>query len=291
MKRVLKKARAWTPLNVAVTSGLRALLRGVGRPAPAPVVRYLPRVGEVAAPLPTGNILRLWSMGDDDIATAVFWRGWWGHEPETSRHFYELARSARVTLDIGAHVGFFSLLAAFANPAGTVHAFEPLPPVHGRLARNVALNRLDNVSIHSVALGNRSGRAEFFHVPNSIPSSSSLSRAFMESRVPKDRLAAVEVEVVTTDKFIARHGITGVDLVKIDTEATEDAVLEGMVETLQRDSPAVVCEVLSDGLASAIEDILRPLGYTFFLLTDAGRHPCEHVTPHPTWRNFLFERA
>lgn len=291
LKSGVKRVRSWPALNIPATTGLRSVLARTGRAAPDSLVRYLPRAGVVEAPLPDGQTLRLWSKADDDIANAVFWRGWSGHEPETSPHFYELARSARVTLDVGAHVGYFSLLAAFANPAGQVHAFEPLPAVRERLERNVALNGLQNVSVHSAALADRRGRAEFFHVPDSIPSSSSLSRSFMESIVDKDRLAVADVEVVTTDEFLAERGVTGIDLVKIDTEATEDAVLRGMVETLRRDGPAVVCEVLEDGPAEGIEAVLRPLGYRFSLLTPDGRRRCERVTPHPTWRNFLFERS
>jgi FkbM family methyltransferase len=290
LKGGLKRVRDWPPLNLPATSGLRSLLHRAGRPAPAPLVRYLPRVGTVEARLPPGDVLRLWSRGDDDIASAVFWGGWSGHEQETSPHFYELARGAGVVLDVGAHVGYFSLLAALANPAAQVHAFEPLPAVRARLERNIALNHLTNVAVHTVALGDRRGRAEFFHVPGTIPSSSSLSREFMESIVAPGRLAVADVEVTTADAFLAERGVTAVDLVKIDTEATEDAVLEGMVETLRRDGPAVVCEVLPDGPASRIEEILRPLGYRFALMTGEGLEPCEHVVPHARWRNFLFQR-
>ncbi|HWC12710.1 MAG TPA: FkbM family methyltransferase [Acidimicrobiales bacterium] len=290
LKECIKKARDYPPLNRAMTSALRSGVRRAGR-VPAPLVRFLPRVGTVEAPLPSGDTLRLWSRGDDDIATAVFWRGWSGHEPETSPYFYELATRASVTLDVGAHVGYFSLLAALANRSGTVHAFEPLPAARARLERNLSLNRLGNVFVHAVALADRSGSAEFFYVPDSIPSSSSLSRPFMESIVAKDRLAVAEVSVTTGDQFVAAHDIEKVDLVKIDTEATEDAVLEGMVDTLERDGPSVICEILPDAPAKAIEDLLRSLGYRFALITGSGPRPCEHVTPHPTWRNFLFRRS
>jgi FkbM family methyltransferase len=193
-----------------------------------------------------------------------------------------------VTIDVGAHVGYFSLLAGLANPEGTVYAFEPLAPVHARLQRNVALNELANVHCETVALGRRAGTAEFFHVPDSIPSSSSFSREFMESIVAKERLVARPVAVTTLDEFLAERAVTGVDLVKIDTESTENDVLAGMLETLRRDRPAIVCEVLPGGPAEEIEELLRPFGYRFDLLTDRGPVPSEHVEPHSSWRNFLF---
>jgi hypothetical protein len=69
------------------------------------------------------------------FATMLFWRGWDGDEPETSPFFFDCPRASRLTLDIGANVGYFALLAPNANPNGHVHAFEPLLKVHERLAQ------------------------------------------------------------------------------------------------------------------------------------------------------------
>ena len=241
------------------------------------------------AVLPSGAVLRKWSRGEDDIASPVFWRGWAGHEPETAERFWELATTARVTLDIGAHVGYFSLLASLANPSGRVYAFEPLARVRERLVRNVALNELDNVTCLPLALGSTQGKAQFFHVDDGMPSSSSLSSEFMRSIVDDGRLVSSEVDVTTVDSFVAEHGLRGsVDLVKADTENTEDDVFRGMTETLATDRPAIVCEVLKASTGEALETILGPLGYRFVLLTDRGSVPCEHIRPHEGWRNFSF---
>ena len=275
-------------VNQTLTTALRAALPPRIRMRPS-VARYLPRVGVVEAALPSGGVLRLWSRGDDEIASIIFWRGWSGHEPETATAFYEWARSARVTLDIGAHVGYFALLAACANPAGRVFAFEPLPRVRDRLDRNVALNGLENVASLSIALGSCSGKAEFFHVDDGIPSSSSLSGEFMRSIVDETRLASSEVDVMTVDQFVAENGLAGsVDLVKIDTENTEDEIFRGMTHTLETDRPVIVCEVLQMRTGEAIEAILTPLGYQIFHLTADGAERCDHIRPDPAWRNYCF---
>jgi FkbM family methyltransferase len=284
----VKAAVTWSPVNSLVTTALRAALPLSARNWP-PVARYLPRAGVVQAALPSGGVLRMWSRGDDDIATTVFWRGWAGHEPETAEPFIGLARSARVVLDIGAHVGYFSLLAALANPAGRVYAFEPLARVRERLVRNVALNGLGNVSCLPLAMGSREGKSEFFHVADGIPSSSSLSEEFMRSIVSDGRLVSSEIDVTTVDAFVESEGLTGsVDLVKLDTENTEDDVFRGMVRTLETDRPAILSEVLKAGTGAAIEAILGPLGYRYFHLTDKGPVPCDGIRPDPVWRNLLF---
>lgn len=277
----------WRPLNLIVTDALRATLSERVRHHPT-FVRYARRVGVVEAALPNGRVLRMSSGGDDDIAGPLFWRGWAGYEPETSPLFYELARSARVTLDIGAHVGYFALLAALANARGRVYAFEPQAMVHARLARNVALSAAPNITCLPLAAGSPAGTAEFFHVKRGVPTSSSLSQSFMRSVVSNDELTSSTVEVVEIDRFVEAHDLTGVDLVKIDTETTESAVVRGMMGTVRRDRPDIFCEVLRPEVGAAIEALLKPLDYEFFLLTAAGPVACTHISPNPPWLNFVF---
>lgn len=275
-------------MNSPVTATLRAALPERARNQPF-VSRYLPRAGAVEAKLPSGRVLRMWSRGDDDIASPIFWRGWAGHEPETAMWFWERAASAEVTLDIGAHVGYFTLLASLANSSGRVYAFEPLVRVRERLIHNVALNGLENVTCLPLAIGSKEGMATFFHVDHGMPSSSSLSGEFMRSIVDDGRLATSEVEVTTVDRFVDEHGLRGsVGLVKVDTENTEDDVFRGMTETLAYDRPAIVCEVLKASTGEALEAILGPLGYRFLLLTKHGRLERDRIRPHEGWRNFAF---
>ena len=280
--------RGYAPLNIVLTTTLRGIVRRTGRDSPI-LARYLPRVGGFETRLPDGRIMRMWSRGDDEITSAVYWGGWAGHEKETSSVFWDLARSARVVLDVGAHVGYFSLLASFANPSARVHSFEPLPPVHQRLRYNVSLNGINNVVCHELAVGDIPGRNRFYHLQDCIPSSSSLSRQFMEPIAGDRPLVASEVDVTSIDDFVATNNLRGVDLVKIDTEGTEDAVIAGMERTITEDRPALICEILPDGPASAVEKIMAPFDYQYFLLTDTGPTWCPRVEPHPKWRNFLFQ--
>jgi hypothetical protein len=76
---------------------------------------------------------------------------------------------------------------------------------------------------------------------------------------------------------------------KIDTETTEPQVLSGMTETLAKDHPLIVCEVLKDrGAESRLEAILSPLGYRYYHLTPSGPVLRQHVEGHPRWLNYLF---
>lgn len=281
----LKRLRVSQPFNFVATSLVQAVLSAFGMRSEF-VIRHLHRAGTVRCRLPNGRILRLWSRGDDWISNQVYWRGWSGYEPETVPLFFRLAVSARVTLDIGAYVGFYALLAAHANPEGRVYAFEPHPGIFPRLERNVALNRLGGVRCVPSAVGDLDGTGELFHVSTAMPSSSSLSREFMEGA---PHLGSSRVAVVTLDRFARENALPRVDLVKIDTEGTEAQVLRGMCETLRRDRPSIVCEVLPGrGAEQPLEAILHPLGYHYYLLTPAGPSPRERIEGHPVWLNYLF---
>lgn len=289
LKYPLRAVRAWPPVNHAVTTTCRAVIERLGW-SPGPLARFLPRAGVVEAALPNGELLRMWSRADDDVTPQVYWKGWSGHEPDTARLFYQQALTARTTVDIGAHVGYFALLAAHANPAGQVYAFEPHPIVYERLAVNARLNGLRNLSCEPTAVGSATGSAQFFHGKR-ISSSSSLSQAFMESIVPASRLVSSVVNVVSLDEFVEDRGIAHVDLVKIDTETTEGEVFQGMTTTLARDEPVVFCEILEQPAADAIEEILEPLGYRYFSLTGEGPREREHIRPMLPWRNYCFVPA
>jgi FkbM family methyltransferase len=224
VKRFLKRLRASQPFNCVATTLARAALRA-GQVQPEFVVRHLHRVGTVKCPLPNGQTLRLWSRGDDWISNQLFWRGLEGYEPETIPVFLRLATNARLTVDVGAYVGLYALLAALSNREGRVYAFEPHPGIHERLVRNVRLNDLANVECLRSAVGLRDSEATLYHVAAGLPSSSSLSLGFMED---KPDLRGSAVTVVALDRFLRDRNVERVDLVKIDTETTEGDVLDGM---------------------------------------------------------------
>lgn len=264
-RKVIKRIRDFPPINLPATSIVRSVVR---EPRPW-LVRYLPRTGIVEAPLPDGTALKLWSLADDWVASPVYWRGWDGYEGETSRPFYERASRARVVLDIGAHVGYFSVLAALANRRSRVFAFEPNPVVFGRLLRNIDVNGLVNVVAVPKAVGCASGTAEFYSVPDGVPANSSLSLEYISTC---EVVESSSVPMVSIDDFVETEGLEIVDLVKIDTETTEADVLEGMAATLERFRPSVFCELLSPEAERRVHDRFAALDYQRRVVAADGRN-------------------
>jgi len=297
VKHTLKRLRVSQPFNRIATSLVRATLRAIGVESPA-VIKHLHRIGTVQSTLPNGRTLRLWSHADDWISNQVFWKGWIGYEPHTASLFYEFAKHSSLTLDVGAYVGFYSILAAHANPCSRVLGFEPLSTAFSRLHRNIALNGLSNVECIESAVGDQDGMADFFHSPAGpeaparagltvgIPCSSSLSRDFMKD-VPN--IQRSKVAITRLETFLLQRRAPRVELMKIDTESTEPAVLEGMGERLARDHPIIVCEVLKGcGTERRLEEILGPLDYRFYLLTPEGPQQQDRIEGHADHLNYLF---
>lgn len=276
-----KVIRSHPAVNVPVTNLLRAGLHSVRRESPW-LVRHLPRSGMVAVRLPNGVRLKLWSRGDDWISTQIFWRGLSGYEPETVPAFFSLAQQAATTIDVGAYVGYFTVMAGLANRAGRVIALEPAAQTFARLRRNVDLNMLRNVDCRNIAAGAAPGTGYLHHMAGAMSMAASLDPGHL---APWEHVTTA-VAVIALDDLLDELGIERVDLMKIDAEATEVEVLSGARRILNRDQPHIICEVLSADSGIRLGELLAPLGYSFFELCREGPRPSPTLSPGHS-RNYL----
>lgn len=153
-------------------------------------------------------------------------------EHQVLRTFLERIRPGDTVLDVGANVGLYALLAAErVGDEGTVHAVEPVEGNRSELETNVHLNELGNLEVWPVAFGEARERL-------SIVEGDNLGAARLSPETDPD---AVEVDVWPADAFLQERGLD-VDVVKIDVEGHELAVLDGMEKTLARDAHTVIVE-------------------------------------------------
>jgi FkbM family methyltransferase len=163
-------------------------------------------------------------------------------------------------------------LGALWNPNLSVVSFEPVPPIFSRLKNNVLLNRLESrIHCENVALSSNSGKATLF-----LPKSETLDLETTGTLVSDGWQATqvtpllVEVATVRFDEYEARHPMR-VDLIKIDVEDFEAAVLEGMRGIIRRDRPFIVCEILSRlHRNERTRKIIEVLDYQAYLITSSG---------------------
>jgi len=167
------------------------------------------------------------------------------YETDVHDAFLAGVREGMTVLDIGAHVGFFALAAARrVGPAGHVVAFEPAPETVAVLAEHVRLNELqDRVEISRAVVSDRVGEVAFYAFGDSM--ANSVSRANVEVLSPQTLdgpATQVTVPSVTLDAFCRERGLRP-DVIKIDVEGAECAVLAGAGEVMATARPVIMCEV------------------------------------------------
>ena len=149
------------------------------------------------------------------------------YEEETTKLFNEILRDGMVVLDIGANIGYFSLIAAArVGESGKVFSFEPSKESFLLLSKNIKLNGYANVVPVEKAISKNVSKQQFFLVND--PASNSLFR----DASGELSQATVEVETTTIDIFMRQYEIN-VDLVKMDVEGAETDVLDGMENTIR----------------------------------------------------------
>ena len=286
LTQAAKQLRASQPFNWCATTAVRLLTHIPGMPTDW-FARHLPRMGQVSVTLSNGRRARFASRGDDWICNRLYWFGLQGYEPEMIPVFMQLAQRARIVFDVGAYIGYYTVLSALMNPSARVYAFEPIPEVHERLRRNVHLNCLQNVTCERLAVGRQDGQTTLFRSDTSMPCSASFSKEFALAHARS--VQAIEVSTITLDAYTEVHDLDRVDIVKVDTESTEPDVLLGMRRLLQQSRPHIFCEVLSSQQrCSGLQETLAPLGYSYYLLTDHGAVPRARICGDPKWKNQLF---
>ena len=148
---------------------------------------------------------------------------WWGKdafEPETYSIFIKLVKSCSLFIDVGANIGYYSLVAAATNKKTKIVSFEPVPLVFSMLKNNIVLN---NLSIHAenMAVSNVNGPVTLY-----IPKDSNVSAS--ENPEFRPDTSKLIVNAVTLDDYCSKNGLGFPDLVKLDTETTEPKIIEGM---------------------------------------------------------------
>lgn len=203
---------------------------------------------------------------DDWLGQYVYLTG--SYEPGTARLFEHLVSVGDGVLDVGANIGFFSLLSATrAGAGGSVVAFEPAPRARQRLHENIDLNQLRNVTVLAVCASDAPGTVTLYEGPKAHTGISSM-------RPIGEGANAVTVDAQPVDDLIER--IPPIRLVKIDVEGAELMALRGMEGLIARDNPFLIIEVTDTYLKAFGHDARQLTGwlgqraYRLYRIADEG---------------------
>ena len=144
-------------------------------------------------------------------------------EEEIIDCWQSMAQEAKTIFDVGANAGIYSLAALAVEPRADVHAFEPTPEIANRLRSTAKLNGLDRLHVHEVAVSMRSGTANLNRCRGELGSNEGMN-FISEAAVTDD---GERVQTIDLDQFCVDQSINEIDLLKIDVQGHEYAVLRG----------------------------------------------------------------
>lgn len=205
----------------------------------------------------------------EHIQQQLFWYGY--YEKSLGDLIKKMLRPGDVFLDIGANVGYFSLLAAAIQPRCRIFSFEPVKDLFEKLEQNIFLNQIKNINAVNAATGEVDEERKLF-----LSGSDNLGMSSFQE--PENFSGMKEtVKVISIDHWFESSGLSKIDLLKLDVEGSELATLKGMKEVLQNQRPALIVEVNPETLSmftlkpDDIYDYLNKLNFDGFIVSEFGR--------------------
>jgi FkbM family methyltransferase len=230
----------------------------LARPSIDLVRKHGPTMGERTIRTKYGFRMKL-DLGDW-VDQHVFATG--EYEPDVIAVVRNSLCAGMTAVDVGANIGFFSLLfAKTVGPTGTVLAFEPQPLVLARLRENIRLNPNLDVEVQAIAASDVVSEIDFFCGPTDHSGIASL-RSFAGSS------QRISVKTAPLDRILASY--PSVNLIKVDVEGAELKAIDGLQDTIRRCQPDLIVEVSNSYLqqmnasAAALCESICRFGYSMF---------------------------
>ena len=184
------------------------------------------------------------------------------HEKLVTNLIKKEIHSGDVVLDIGAHIGYYTLqFANLVGSTGKVYAFEPEPKNFELLKKNVQINKHDNVVLIQKIVSDKDGIVEFF-----VSKLDSIGNKLFKSEESAD---SIKIESTTLDEYF-KDSKEKIDFVKMDIQGGEGKATLGMKNFLKKNNPKIIQEWWPDALKqnhTNPEDhlkFLQHIGYKFY---------------------------
>lgn len=250
---------------------LLSLAAAAARWLPTPVKNALYRLGPISRSLrgalnraAPGGLSEFVVAGGGLTGTKLFlelqtekdyWLG--TYEPELQRAIEDWVRPGTVAYDIGANIGYVSLLLARrVGGHGKVFAFEPLPTNQERLKKNLSLNSNFQIAVISKAIADKSSKVSFL-----VHDSGGMGK--VAGSLGKDRgyEQSITVDAISIDDFVYKDKKPAPDLIKLDIEGGEVLALQGMQKLLKEKRPLLLIELHSIEAGKSAWRILTSSNY------------------------------
>lgn len=213
---------------------------------------------------------------EEEVGRAIYYAG--AHESVETAFFRSRLNETSVCCDIGANVGYYSLLFASLASRGVVHSFEPVPLNFYVLCTNRLLNSFSNLIANPCAVGDVNGSIGF------VVSRDSAFSSLVDTKI-KPMATEISVPITTLDAYCEKNAVRKIDVLKVDVEGAEGRVLAGADQLFRNraEHPRTVMMELYEPMlsrySSSIDDILCRMdrhGYKPFVIER------EHLVPFRT---------
>jgi FkbM family methyltransferase len=208
--------------------------------------------------------------------TDIYITGGKSHESEIklAKYLIKTLKTGDTFIDVGAHFGYFSLLASImVDEEGCVISFEPSPKSYAILKKNAISKK--NIIIHNHAVSDQKEIINFYEFPNRYSEYNSADVTQYEklpwykNNLPK----CMQIETVILSEYIKTQNINP-HIIKIDVEGSELKVIYGLKDYLNQSSPIIIMEFLSDGRINEphklAENFLRSIQYHSYIIRSDG---------------------
>ncbi len=152
------------------------------------------------------------------------------YEQENFQFLAGTSKPGANVIDIGAHIGLFSIIASkIVGDGGKVYAFEPSPTTHAFLQQTIKLNKAENsIQTFKNAVSSKAGTTKFYISDDVVDNSNSLV-SYLDDR----KLKGIDIVLTTVDDFVAEKKIKQLSFIKIDVEGAEYDTLRGAENTFK----------------------------------------------------------
>lgn len=185
------------------------------------------------------------------------------YEKSKVNHFVCQIKQGMVVYDIGAHVGYYTLVAAKSNVEGKIFAFEPSKENLKILKEHLALNNVKNVTTIQAAVSDKSGKSQF--------------EDLKDYQCKLSNKGSITVSTVCIDDFVLSRHMPPPDLMKIDAEGSEGLILEGGKSTLIKFHPIIFLATHGEAVHNSCIDFLRKLNYNLVPLNGTNINNCSEI--------------
>ena len=201
-----------------------------------------------------------------------------------------IAEQMDTMLDIGANIGWYSLMTSKINPKSIIHSFEPIPTTYSRLIQNFALNSIEALHCHNYGFSNEPGSFPFYFYPEGS------GNASMQNLAGREDATIVDCELRTLDSVLDwLPSNNRIDFLKCDVEGNELFVLQGGLSLLTEFKPVLLCELLRKWSAAFgyhpndVIDLLQSIGYEIYTVgSQANLVKFSRITESTSQANFFF---